>query len=62
MPSACLEPLLVVRVVWEGTVGYKVDAHKTIGAKMQAAEVQRLDVVQYATVGKKPGKDGRCGV
>ena len=45
-----LEPLIKLRVVWEGNTSYKGEVHNAVGTKMQAAEVQRFDIVQCAAV------------
>ena len=47
-----LEPLLLVRAVWEGAATYKEEVHNTIGTKLQMAAVQCLYVVQCATISK----------
>ncbi len=37
-----LQPLFVIKAVWEGSHNIAQEVNKTIGGKMQAAEVQRL--------------------
>ena len=43
-----LQPLFVVKAVWEGASSIKEEVAKTIKGKMQLSEVKRLDVIQVA--------------
>ena len=43
-----LQPLFVVKAVWEGTGSIKEEVAKTIKGKMQLAEIKRLDPIQVS--------------
>ena len=43
-----LQPLFVVKAVWEGSANIREEVDKTIRGKMQLAEVKRLDPIQCA--------------
>ena len=43
-----LQPLFVIKAVWEGAMSMKEEVTKTIKSKMQLSEVKRLDPIQCA--------------
>ena len=44
--QSILQPLFVMKAVWEGTTSVNEDVNKTIKSKMQLSEVKRLDPIQ----------------
>ncbi len=43
-----LQPLFVIKAIWEGAANIKEEVDKTIRSKMQLSEIKRLDPIQCA--------------